>query len=123
MMWCNNCGGYILGYDELEPVGQNECVCDNRETDCDKDFDCDNGKRFIKYEDNQGNVMYKENSFDMNNNKLVNTNMILSEMNLGNKFEDEREDVFPNLICKVCNMEYPNCVCGSNDYKERVKNG
>jgi hypothetical protein len=30
MMYCSNCQGYIQGYNELEPAGERECVCDDR---------------------------------------------------------------------------------------------
>ena len=36
-------------------------------------------KHFIKYVDNDGNVLYKENGFNLDNNKLVAMNIILKE--------------------------------------------
>ena len=30
MMYCSNCQGYIQSYNELEPVGERECVCSDR---------------------------------------------------------------------------------------------
>lgn len=39
MNFCNVCGGYVLGYDEIEPVGQDKCSCDVPSLDIDFDGD------------------------------------------------------------------------------------
>ena len=74
MQWCRNCGGFICGYDELEPAGQSECVCEKPVTDAD----------------------FMDDGLEIDENEL-----------------------FPNLICETCNMEYPNCVCGSDNYIDK----
>jgi hypothetical protein len=38
------------------------------------------GKYFIKFVDGEGNVLYKENGFDHERNKLVGMNIKLSEL-------------------------------------------
>lgn len=40
----------------------------------------DMDKKFIKYIDTYGNIMYKENSFDMNHNSLVEVNLNIFEL-------------------------------------------
>lgn len=37
-------------------------------------------KYFVKFVDSKGRIMYKENEFDMENNKLVAMNIILGEL-------------------------------------------
>lgn len=42
-------------------------------------------KHFIKYVDGKGKVMYKENDFDFEHNKLVGMNIIIKEQQVNMK--------------------------------------